>query len=522
MRLKLPTRHAGMTTIPGLVCALGLMMPASGQAEGPPDGEPAADEAAPEAEAAPDEAAPEAEASGGFELSAGGSASPEAGVEGDAEADAGAEKPKKTKTSKWDPRKEQRWITRWAPEAHMIELGIYGGLFKLAGTHELFDPDPTLPDQGYLPLRKLNPDLGLRVGYYPIRFFGIEAEGGAMPSKLEGGGGVTPFTVRGHAVAQLGLWSVTPFVLVGAGMLGINSSGPLGSDIDPALHFGGGVKVYVNRWVMLRLDARDVVTHQLGVDNTFKSHNLELLLGLSVTLNRKNKKPEPEPEPEAEPEALPGDRDGDGFLDDADTCPDEAETVNGYQDEDGCPELDTDGDTFYDDQDTCPEEAGVAPDGCPLRDTDGDGILDDVDACIDEPETANGFEDADGCPDTLPDAVARFNGNIKGITFDTGKATIKRTSMPVLDEAVKVLQEYPSLRIEIAGHTDNEGKPENNMTLSAARAESVKSYLVGMGVAEDRIITAGYGPDVPIDTNDTKAGRSNNRRIEFKILTGNQ
>jgi OOP family OmpA-OmpF porin len=500
-----------LTTIPSLVCAIGLMTPALGQAEGPPDES-------------------GGEGAGGFELSAEGSASPEAGVEGDAaaegdaatEGDAAAEADQPKPASKWDPRKEKRWIVRWAPEAHMIELGVYGGLFKLADTHELFNPDPTLPDQGYLPLRKLNPDLGGRIGYYPIRFFGIEAEGGAMPSKLEGGGGVTPFTVRGHAVAQLGLWSVTPFVLVGAGMLGINSKGPLGSDIDPALHFGGGVKIYVNRWVMLRLDARDVVTHQLGVDNTFKSHNLEVLLGLSITLNRKNKQPEPEPEPEPEVEAAPGDRDGDGMLDEVDTCPDEAETVNGYQDEDGCPELDTDGDSFYDDQDSCPEEAGVAPDGCPVRDTDGDGILDDADSCVSEPETANGFEDSDGCPDTLPDAVARFTGAIKGITFDTGKDTIKRTSMPVLDEAVKVLLEYPSLRIEIAGHTDNQGKPENNMTLSAARAESVKSYLVGMGVAEDRIVTTGYGQDVPVDTNDTKTGRSNNRRIEFKIITGNQ
>jgi OOP family OmpA-OmpF porin len=85
-----------------------------------------------------------------------------------------------------------------------------------------------------------------------------------------------------------------------------------------------------------------------------------------------------------------------------------------------------------------------------------------------------------------------------------------------------VLQEHPSLRIEIAGHTDNAGKHDSNMTLSADRAESVKSYLVGMGVSEDRIVTKGYGPDVPIDTNDTKTGRSNNRRIEFKIQTGNQ
>ncbi|WP_181197814.1 OmpA family protein [Enhygromyxa salina] len=417
---------------------------------------------------------------------------------------------------KWNPRSDRPWIKRWAPEPHMLELGVYGGVFLLNGSHELFEPDFTQPMQGWQPLRKLNPDLGARFGYYPIPYFGVEAEGGVMPSKLDDGSGVVPFTVRGHAVAQLGRWSVTPFVLVGAGMLGVNTSGPLGSDIDPALHFGGGAKIYLNRWVMLRLDLRDVVSHQRGVDNTFISHNLEALLGLSITLNRKN---EPQARPE-QPELAPSDRDGDGFLDPDDQCVDEPETVNGYQDDDGCPESDRDGDGFWDDQDSCPDEAGVAPDGCPINDTDGDGLFDDVDQCIDEPETANGFEDEDGCPDELPDEVKRFTGSIEGITFETDKATIQRSSIKTLDEAVRILQQYPSIRIEIAGHTDSRGKPDHNMKLSRERADSVKTYLVGMGVSEDRITTAGYGPDKPIDTNETRAGRANNRRIEFQVKTG--
>ena len=90
----------------------------------------------------------------------------------------------------------------------------------------------------------------------------------------------------------------------------------------------------------------------------------------------------------------------------------------------------------------------------------------------------------------------------------------------MLDQAVQILLQYPDVRIEIAGHTDNQGKPDHNMQLSKDRAESVKSYLVGMGVDETRIETVGFGPDKPIDSNETKDGRANNRRIEFRVLTG--
>jgi OmpA-OmpF porin, OOP family len=479
-----------------LICALGVTVPTLVHAESPPDGDAAGD----------------ASLSLSGELNSDGA---------DADLDAGAESTTETseQARKWNPRKDQRWIERWRPEAGMVELGIYAGVFLLNRRHELFRPNLDLPLQGWQPLRELNPTIGGRVGYYPSRFVGVEAEGGAVLTQLDDGTSVVPFTVRGHVIAQLGLWSVTPFVLVGGGLLGVNNAGPLGTDIDPSMHFGGGVKIYINRWVMLRLDVRDVISHMQGVENTFESHNLEATLGLSFTLNRRNT-PQPRERQIADLASPPGDRDGDGIPDDVDQCPDDPETFNDYQDEDGCPEYDRDGDGFYDDQDLCPDEAGVAPDGCPIRDTDGDGIYDDVDQCPTEPETFNDYMDEDGCPDELPEEIKRFTGNIKGITFDTNKATIRKTSIPVLDEAVKVLQQFPSVRIEVGGHTDSQGKHEHNMKLSRERADSVKSYLVGMGVAEDRIETAGYGPDVPIDTNATKDGRANNRRIEFRIIGG--
>lgn len=122
------------------------------------------------------------------------------------------------------------------------------------------------------------------------------------------------------------------------------------------------------------------------------------------------------------------DRDGDGIVDTADSCPDEPEDLDGVRDDDGCPDLDDDGDGVPDDQDLCPQEAEDMDDfedgdGCPDLDDDGDGIPDTRDACPDDAEDIDGFEDADGCPDAdndgdgypddedmCPDAAEDFDG----------------------------------------------------------------------------------------------------------------
>jgi outer membrane protein OmpA-like peptidoglycan-associated protein len=185
---------------------------------------------------------------------------------------------------------------------------------------------------------------------------------------------------------------------------------------------------------------------------------------------------------------------------------------------DGCPPGDADGDGFLDPDDKCPEEPGVAPDGCPIRDTDGDGIPDDVDKCPTVPENFNGFEDDDGCPDELPDAVKEFTGVIEGIFFDTDKDTIKATSRPKLDAAAALLKEHPGLRLEISGHTDDRGAAAYNDDLSRRRAEAVKKYLTDKGIDASRLSTRGAGSSEPIDSNKTYTGRAKNRRIEFKVL----
>lgn len=102
-----------------------------------------------------------------------------------------------------------------------------------------------------------------------------------------------------------------------------------------------------------------------------------------------------------------GDRDGDGYKDDVDECPDDPEDFDGFQDEDGCPEPDNDRDGILDIDDECPmvpedHDGDADRDGCPdgtIGDRDGDGLLDNVDECPDDPEDMDGFEDTDGCPD---------------------------------------------------------------------------------------------------------------------------
>jgi OOP family OmpA-OmpF porin len=412
-------------------------------------------------------------------------------------------------------RKDRPWVQRWAPERNMLELGAFGGVLVPARDLELFEPRPARPRQGFLPLATVAPDVGVRAGYYPLRFLGLEAEGAIMPSStLEDGYYARLWSLRAHVVAQLPFSTIAPFVVVGAGALGIDSHHlVLGDDVDPAIHLGIGTKIYLDRRFALRLDLRDEISPRRGTAGG-ATNSIEALLGVSLTLGRqrdRDEPPRPEPEPETPPPASDGD--GDGFLDGEDACP----AVAGVAPK-GCPAPeDPDGDGFPV-ADACPNEAGVAPDGCPDRDTDRDGILVPDDLCPEAAEEFNGFEDGDGCPDEMPDAVRQFTGRLDGVNFELSRSTLTKASRPVLDEAVEVLQKYPTIRIEVSGHTDNTGKRETNMKLSQARADAVRQYLIDHGIDESRIVTRGAGPDEPIDSNRTREGRASNRRIEFRVL----
>jgi OOP family OmpA-OmpF porin len=105
------------------------------------------------------------------------------------------------------------------------------------------------------------------------------------------------------------------------------------------------------------------------------------------------------------------------------------------------------------------------------------------------------------------------------IQFELAKATLKPVSNAILDGVVTILAARPGVRkVEIEGHTDIKGDPEKNRVLSQARAQAVLDYLVKKGIAAERLVAKGYGPDKPVASNDTEAGREANRRVEFSIV----
>jgi outer membrane protein OmpA-like peptidoglycan-associated protein len=212
------------------------------------------------------------------------------------------------------------------------------------------------------------------------------------------------------------------------------------------------------------------------------------------------------------------DTDADTILDKDDACP----AVAGTGALKGCPDQDNDGVTDADD--TCPTLAGPATpySGCP--DSDGDGFTDNVDKCATEAETINNVDDTDGCPDQGKVLVNLTKTRIEildKVFFDSGKATIQAKSFPLLDQVSTVLRSHRELKkVRVEGHTDDEGKDDKNLTLSQARADAVKQYLIEHGVEAARLEATGFGETRPAAEGQTPAAREQNRRVEFAIVQG--
>lgn len=203
------------------------------------------------------------------------------------------------------------------------------------------------------------------------------------------------------------------------------------------------------------------------------------------------------------------DADGDGIADKDDACPNE----KGSQANKGCP--DSDGDGIVDKDDDCPTVAGVASNkGCPWPDTDGDGVLDKDDDC----PTVAGVASNKGCPEIPQEEVAKLESLFKTVYFDTGKSSFKKDTYSKLDEAAAIIAKYPTAKFNIFGHTDSTGSKARNQELSEARANAVKNYLVSKGVSASNLNAKGYGQDNPIASNNTVSGRSENRRVEVKLI----
>jgi outer membrane protein OmpA-like peptidoglycan-associated protein len=104
------------------------------------------------------------------------------------------------------------------------------------------------------------------------------------------------------------------------------------------------------------------------------------------------------------------------------------------------------------------------------------------------------------------------------LIFAQGKAVIDPKSFPELDEVVAMLKENSRMEIQLEGHTDNRGNAEANITLSQARVDAVKKYMVSKGVSKNRVMTKAFGGSKPIATEDTEEARAKNRRVEMRVL----
>ena len=345
------------------------------------------------------------------------------------------------------------WSVPALADRPRLELGVALGGHAFADNSELgvadamSEPGPT--SSGLL---------GARIGVVFGGRLAAEAEAMVIPTKDDVlGDRATVLGLRAHA--RIDLLSLVggrlrPFVVIGAGMHVLRSTSPqMDDDVDRAYHWGDGARYALSPSFDLRLDLRHLIVPDRVTNGA--TSELEVTAGATYRFGAPRR---------LAPRVI-------------------APTVRP------------------------PVEVAAPVD----PDPDRDGIHAPDDACPLEPETRNGWKDADGCPDERLAELA-------GIGFELDSAKIDIASAPLLERAYAILHDNPTLSIEIAGHTSAEGDPDRNFTLSLQRALAVKKYLVGRGIDDGRILTVGHGADVPVADNHTEEGRRQNRRIEFRIL----
>ncbi len=382
---------------------------------------------------------------------------------------------------------------------------------------------------------------GGRLGYNITENWGIEATGGHVDTETS-----EEFTTQGGrfipANTDADFWTfhldalynffpedqVNPYLALGGGAYNIDIQ-HMDSNIDPLLNYGFGIKYFLLEWGAFRIDARHILAIN-EIDNFESSgkdlhNNLSFDAGLNFSLwgegadkdkdgipNKKDACPEV-PEDKDGFEDIDGcpdlDNDKDGIEDIKDKCPNDAEDKDGFEDEDGCPDPDNDKDGILDVDDKCPNVYGLKEyNGCP--DTDGDGIYDLIDKCPNEAEDKDGFEDEEGCPDPdndkdgildaadkCPNEAEAFNGfededgcpdkiilkkndtiTLENVYFKSGKADLVESSYPSLDKVKAIFTDNPGIKIQIEGHTDSQGSAAYNKNLSQKRCETVMNYLI--------------------------------------------
>ncbi len=457
-------------------------------------------------------------------------------------------------------------------------LGLYVGETEYNGTlgNGFFKLDPIYPMGGFSLGSYLdhNFDAALQLDY---GLFGFKNVTDNFHVKKINGDLLLKFKFANGAILKEDAL-FKPFLAVGAGIVTYRDHKTPASGMDILVPAGAGVKLRVSRENLIDLqyqflyninltnrgdvgtggDKLDFITHSLGIIFNFGSPKDSDKDGVPDKLD---KCPDTPAGVSVNAEGCPLDGDGDGIADYLDKCPNKAGTAifNGCPDSDGdgiqdaedkCPDVrglaalggcpDTDGDGIIDSQDNCPSVKGIAAfKGCP--DTDGDGIMDSEDKCpalkglkelqgcpdgdgdgvadMDDrcPDVA-GIKENKGCPAVKEETIKVFTQALTGILFETGKDVIKPVSFPILNNVVDIMKNNPEYILEINGHTDNVGDDAKNLDLSNRRAVSVKNYLSGKGVDPARLLPRGFGETSPVADNATSAGRTKNRRVEFKVI----
>ena len=303
-----------------------------------------------------------------------------------------------------------------------------------------------------------------------------------------------------------------------------------------AFSFEGGFKILVSDRVGINLSANPYIVSTDYLDDIAAAFENDaytsILVGLSYSLfidsdsdgdgvlDSKDSCPDTPSGVEVDEFGCPIDSDKDGVPDYLDECP--ATPKGTTVDERGCP-LDSDADGIPDVKDLCSTEAEdfdgfEDEDGCPDLDNDGDGILDVKDICPNEAEDFNGSEDEDGCPDE--DVQINQNNfllNAEDI-FSTNSAKIKIEGSKYLDEVMAVLKKSPDKRWRIEGHMDSKGEARFLRTLSLERAKAILEYFVYFGeLPRGNFKVFGLGDKMPVADNRTEEGRKQNRRIEIFV-----
>lgn len=379
-------------------------------------------------------------------------------------------------------------LLSWAGTAAAIHIDGYEGVYgHVGGVYEIGDSTRDSDDGLGFSLGVGMPFLGRQGEAIEFSFRNIERD-------RDRGGTDYQRTIFANWVRDLGgedlLLGLKPFVLVGAGAVQEDVDG------DDHLHFGvdgglGALLPLFNWGWALRAEA--VAQAQLN-DKSVPSEDwlldYQLRIGLQIPFDHQTESAPPPAAPE---------------------CPTRVvDPVTGRAD---CIS-DSDRDGVPDSLDQCPGTPGgtaVDTKGCPIGgpvDSDGDGVLDEVDAC---PGTTVGMKvDATGC---LVDQTV----TLRSVNFETGSARLMSDSRVALDEVGRTLKNQPNLRAEISGHTDDRGNDGYNLVLSQERAESVRQYLIGKGIAPERLVAIGMGETQPVADNTSEEGRVANRRVEFKV-----